>query len=184
MAMDLSQVLVVDVEATCWSGAPPEGQEPEIIEIGWCVLETPGRTIVRSGDILVRPQRSSVSAFCTELTTLTQETVDDGIGFADACGLLRDDVGAGQMMWASYGDYDRRQFRRQCSGWSVDYPFADSHLNIKVLFALMRGEPHAPGMAGALRALGLPLQGTHHRACDDAANIASILGALLLRGRG
>jgi inhibitor of KinA sporulation pathway (predicted exonuclease) len=30
-------------------------------------------------------------------------------------------------------------------------------------------------MAGALRQLGIPLAGTHHRGIDDARNIAKIL---------
>ena len=34
----LDCILVVDLEATCWVGGPPEGQESEIIEIGLCVL--------------------------------------------------------------------------------------------------------------------------------------------------
>jgi len=34
----LDQVLVIDIEATCWEGPPPEGLESEIIEIGICPL--------------------------------------------------------------------------------------------------------------------------------------------------
>ncbi len=30
MARKLDQILVVDVEATCWEGQPPPGQESEI----------------------------------------------------------------------------------------------------------------------------------------------------------
>ena len=39
MARKLDQILVVDVEATCWEGDPPPGQISEIIEIGLCVLD-------------------------------------------------------------------------------------------------------------------------------------------------
>jgi inhibitor of KinA sporulation pathway (predicted exonuclease) len=39
-------------------------------------------------------------------------------------------------------------------------------------------------MAGALERLGLPLEGTHHRAVDDAWNIAAILSAILKKYRG
>ena len=35
-----------------------------------------------------------------------------------------------------------------------------------------------------VEALGLPLEGIHHRAGDDAANIARILAALLRAGKG
>jgi inhibitor of KinA sporulation pathway (predicted exonuclease) len=45
MARRLDQILVVDVESTCWEGEPPDGQEPEIIEIGLCV-----RAVASSSD--------------------------------------------------------------------------------------------------------------------------------------
>ncbi len=183
MSKRLNQVLVVDVEATCWEGTAPEGQESEIIEIGYCILDAGTGERARSGSILVRPARSTVSAFCTGLTTLTQEIVDAGVPFADACQCLRQELGAKQITWASYGDYDRKQFERQCQAWGVAYPFGDTHVNVKNLFALMHCLSREVGMANALGRLGLPLEGTHHRGGDDARNIASIL-AWLLRGPG
>nr|MDQ2829840.1 DNA polymerase III [Chloroflexota bacterium] len=39
MARKLDQVVVIDVESTCWEGAPPVGEESEIIEIGVCTLD-------------------------------------------------------------------------------------------------------------------------------------------------
>ena len=72
----LKRVLVIDLEATCFSGRPPEGQRSEIIEIGNAVLYTEDLRIEAGPEILVRPTVSAVSAFCTELTSLTQEDVD------------------------------------------------------------------------------------------------------------
>jgi inhibitor of KinA sporulation pathway (predicted exonuclease) len=179
MAKRLDQVLVIDVEATCWEGAPPPGQENEIIEIGLCPIDVAtGRRLAKES-LLVRPERSRVSAFCTRLTTLTQEQVDGGIPFAEACDRLRRNYFGGLRTWASYGDYDRNQFERQCRSSGVKYPFGPTHLNVKNLFALFRGLHHEVGMAQALEMLGLPLEGTHHRAGDDAWNIAAVLLALL-----
>jgi len=39
MAAKLDKLIVIDIEATCWEGDPPEGQAAEIIEIGVCVLD-------------------------------------------------------------------------------------------------------------------------------------------------
>jgi inhibitor of KinA sporulation pathway (predicted exonuclease) len=39
IAKRLDQILVVDVESTCWAGAPPTGQISEIIEIGVCPVD-------------------------------------------------------------------------------------------------------------------------------------------------
>lgn len=76
---------VVDVEATCWAGDPPDGESSEIIEIGVCVVDTHGWRRTERRRILVRPRGSRVGAFCTELTGLTQADVDAGVDFATAC---------------------------------------------------------------------------------------------------
>jgi inhibitor of KinA sporulation pathway (predicted exonuclease) len=86
-----------------------------------------------------------------------------------------------ERAWASYGDYDRRQFERQCAAFGVTYPFGPTHLNVKTLMALALRLPHEAGMDEALRLWGLPLEGTHHRADDDAWNIAALLGGALQR---
>lgn len=183
MARNLDCIVVVDVEATCWEGSPPRGQQNEIIEIGVCVVDVASGERVQREDILVRPERSKISPFCTELTTLTQEQVDEGVPFADACATLKRRFQTKDRTWASYGDYDRRQFESQCALCGVGYPFGPTHLNVKNLFALVHGLKREAGMDGALSLLGLPLEGTHHRGGDDAWNIARILASLLRRLR-
>ena len=179
----LDHILIVDVECTCWEGPPPPGQESEIIEIGLCLLE--GASGLRQGkrSLLVRPERSTVSAFCTQLTSLTQEQVNGGTSFADACSLLQQEYASKECAWASYGDYDRLQFERQCHSQQVSYPFGLTHVNIKALFAVFEALSREVGMAEALRQLHLPLEGVHHRAADDAWNIAGLFGELLRRYR-
>ena len=172
-------VLVIDVEATCWEATPPPGQQAEIIEIGYALLELPTRKVHRGGSVLVGPQRSRVSAFCTDLTTLTQDQVEEGISFEEACRFLVESLDSRAGIWASYGDYDRKQFARQCASFGVPYPFGETHLNVKSLFARTHGLPREVGMAAALRLLERPLEGTHHRGGDDACNIAGILAELL-----
>ena len=87
----LDSINVIDVEATCWEGNPPPGQRQEIIEIGVCPLEVSTGRRLEKRSILVRPERSRVSAFCTNLTTLTQQQVERGTSFREACAILRRD---------------------------------------------------------------------------------------------
>jgi inhibitor of KinA sporulation pathway (predicted exonuclease) len=183
MARKLDQILVIDVEATCWEGGPPPGEISDIIEIGVCPVEIATGRRLDVASILVRPERSQVSPFCTALTTITPEQVAAGVPFADACATVAGQYGARDRVWASWGDYDRRQFERQCREMGVEYPFGPTHLNVKTLFALAAQLPHESGMAAALDHLRLPLDGTHHRAGDDAWNIAAILATLILRLR-
>lgn len=180
MAKKLDQILVVDIESTCWQDAPPPGQESEIIEIGICLFDVASAQRVGKDSILVKPDRSQVSEFCTQLTTLTQTQVDRGMSFAAACSILKKKYLSKERVWASYGDYDRRQFERQCESFKISYPFGTTHLNVKSLFAIIHALPQEVGMDRALELLNLPLEGTHHRGGDDAWNIAGILSKLLL----
>lgn len=166
---------VVDVEATCWAGAAPAGAVGEIIEIGLTVVDLDTGERVAKHRILVRPARSTVGDFCTELTGLTQAEVDTGVEFADACRLLASEHRAGSRPWASWGDYDRKQFGRQCAATGVGYPFGQRHTNAKQVFAEAYGLRRRQGMAGALRIAGLPLEGRHHCGADDAWNIAALV---------
>jgi inhibitor of KinA sporulation pathway (predicted exonuclease) len=178
----LDQIIVVDIEATCWPGSPPDGQESEIIEIGVCTLDVNSGERLDKRSILVKPERSKVSEFCTELTGLTQKQVlGKGIAFDKACALLERDFSTKRRIWASYGDYDRNLFQRQCEARGVSYPFNDGHINVKSLFALVHCLPFEVGMVRALEMLDLELEGTHHRGEDDAWNIAKILSKTLLR---
>ncbi|MCF3165657.1 exonuclease domain-containing protein [Streptomyces violaceoruber] len=173
---------VVDVEATCWDGQPPPGQVSEIIEIGLTVVDLRAGERTARHRLLVRPSRSKVSPFCTELTGLTQAEVDGGTYFADACRTLAAEHRTGLLPWASWGDYDRRQFTRQCRAAGVEYPFGQHHTNAKIAFTAAYGLRRRPGMAQALELAGLPLEGRHHRGDDDAWNIAALV--LELAGRG
>ncbi|MFF3390913.1 exonuclease domain-containing protein [Streptomyces sp. NPDC002669] len=188
---------VIDIEATCWDGQPPPGAVSEIIEIGLTVVDLraagaasparpgsrkpvlPGR--IARHRILVRPARSTVSAFCTELTGLTRAEVDTGVSFAEACRLLAAEHRSGMLPWASWGDYDRNQFVRQCRATGTPYPFGHRHTNAKIPFTAAHGLRKRPGMARALEIAGLPLEGRHHSGADDAWNIAALILDLAAR---
>ncbi|MVN87698.1 DNA polymerase III [Deinococcus sp. HMF7620] len=173
---------VIDVEATCWVGPPPPGQVNEIIEVGLCVLDLTTLERVERRALLVRPERSAVGAFCTELTGLTPEMVAEGLSFREACETLRREFHADSRHWASWGDYDRKQFQGQCTASRVPYPFSPRHTNAKRVYTEAHGLKKRPGMAQALAHAGLPLDGRHHRGVDDAWNIAALVAGLVRGG--
>lgn len=176
--MKFDQILVVDIESTCWREHRIE-DIGEIIEIGICPIDTESGNVLEPRSIIVKPKNSKVSEFCTELTTLTQEYVDSGISFKDACDILVNEYNSKRYVWASYGSYDKTQFDSQCKRESIEYPFSKVHINIKILFALRYSLRKDVGMVKALKLLDMPLVGTHHRGIDDARNIANILSKIL-----
>ncbi|WP_108805208.1 3'-5' exonuclease [Aquimarina sp. Aq107] len=169
-------IIIIDLEATCWNGPIPKGQIHEIIEIGICLLNTETGEISENDGILIKPERSEVSPFCTELTTITQDLLDkEGISFTEACKIVRNKYQGHQRTWASYGQYDLNMMKKQCSFREIEYPLSQNHINVKELFIKTKDLQKKVGMNGALEILNIPLEGTHHRGIDDAKNIAKIL---------
>jgi inhibitor of KinA sporulation pathway (predicted exonuclease) len=186
MAKNLDRnVLVIDVESTCWEPpeAPAHNEISEIIEIGVAVVNIDTLKIISNEFILVKPQRSKVSKFCTKLTTLTQSVVDKGILFHEAMAELRTNFNSENRTFVSWGDYDRKMFERNCKDYGVKYPFGPRHMNLKNTFAVLHGLGRELGMDGALDHLGLKLEGTHHRGVDDSKNIANIFIHILSQFR-
>ncbi|WP_370901026.1 exonuclease domain-containing protein [Chryseobacterium gossypii] len=108
------KILIIDLEATCWDGRPPRGQESEIIEIGVCIMDAETGKISQSEGILVKPQYSTVSPFCTGLTSITPKMLDEeGVLFEDALDILRAEYHSENLTWASYGNYDVNMLRNQ-----------------------------------------------------------------------
>lgn len=180
------EVLVVDVESTCWSTPePPNGMVSEIIEIGIAGVNIINPAVTFTESIMVKPVRSKVSNFCTHLTTLTQQDVDNGVSYHEACKFLKDRHASHRKTMVSWGDYDRNMFNKMSDyDKSTRYPFGRSHVNLKNLFSILYGFNKELGMEEALRYIGVPLQGTHHRGVDDAKNIAVILVHTLMKFRG
>ena len=85
-------------------------------------------------------------------------------------------------LFCSWGDYDRNQFDQDARHHRVTLPFRGKHLNLKKRFSVELGTSQRFGMAGALRRVGLPLAGTHHRGIDDCRNIARLARALAEAG--
>ena len=185
MSLLHDSLIVVDIEATCWdTPQPPPNQRREIIEIGICLLDLSSFELSDTRSILVRPSHSTISEFCTNLTTLSAEMLDtEGILFDEACQMMVDDFQSDQRLWGSWGSFDRRIFQEQCAFSNVTYPFSDKYVNIKTLYSKLYNNRQPIGMRGALDQLELKLTGTHHRGVDDAVNITRIL-RLILQQRG
>jgi len=175
----VEQFLCVDLEATCWARGEKQGRM-EIVEIG-AVLYRPGTGIVGEHQVFVRPLVSPVlSDFCKDLTGITQAQVDGGLPYPAALAKVVELAGM-ESLFCSWGDFDRRQFEKDCSLHKVDYPFP-AHLNLKRLFGHRTGRG-LRALDDAVKDCGLGFTGRHHSGIDDARNVSAILEWMVLRER-
>ena len=182
----MDQILVVDIESTCWrNNAEKKRQVSEVIEIGIVPIHVKTATVMAAEkrSIMVRPVNSEVSEFCTELTGITQEQASKGTSFIEACNTLYHDFNSSRRVWGSWGDYDRHMIESQCSSFRIKYPFGGRHINIKTLFAIIYNLDNEIGMMEALELTKLAHEGKHHRGVDDAYNIARIFSDMLKQSR-
>ena len=176
-------MLIVDLEATCWKGYPPKSQTSEIIEIGVCELNLSTLDISNKVSFLVKPLRSKISKYCTELTSITQEMVDESPTYIQAVEMLHQAFKPKKRMWGSWGQYDLKQFNRNSNIYKIPNPMGKNHINLNHIFSIFYGGKIF-GMADACRHLNLELEGQHHRAHDDAYNTAKIIQHILQKNKG
>lgn len=174
--MEIENYLVIDLEATCSEDNEVPRNVMEIIEIGAIMVDGASKQPVGEFQSFVRPvRRPRLTDFCRTLTSISQADVDQAAMFPIVMQSLiewRDSFS--QSLFCSWGAYDRGQFQQDCDHHGIAYPFGELHLNLKSEFSKALNCKRM-GMGAALKSLGMALEGTHHRAIDDARNIAKLL---------
>jgi inhibitor of KinA sporulation pathway (predicted exonuclease) len=172
-----SNILVVDLEATCSSDNSITPESMEIIEIGAVWISIQGE-LVGQFQSYVRPiDNPFLTPFCTNLTGIEQCEIDKASTWSEVVGDFSRFIAQfnGLTSWGSWGAYDRKQIERECRRHRVANPLQDiPHENLKSNFAKNRKIKQV-GMATALKIVGLSIEGEHHRAISDALNIARLL---------
>lgn len=176
--MSNCSILVVDLEATCANDGTIPPAAMEIIEIG-AVWARPDGSVLDRFQNFVRPlERPALTPFCKDLTGIRQADVDAAPLFPVAARLLREFVDhrreAGSV-WASWGDYDRKQFARDCERHGTENPLQLPHENVRRIFTSRHRIGTAVSLASACELAKIKLEGNHHRALDDAINTARLL---------
>ncbi|WP_372981506.1 exonuclease domain-containing protein [Marinobacter sediminum] len=182
--MTEQNLLIVDLEATCWSDQyTPEGvaqsiHNMEIIELG-CALANRHGDLLDARSFLVRPTRNPMlSDFCTNLTGITQSMVDSAPTLPQAVEAMNTWLGdlSDAFAWCSWGNYDRLHLEAQ-SRLDGAQPkiLSRAHLNLKRIWRRTTGQKKKNGLASALAFHDLVFLGNPHRGVDDARNIARLL---------
>ena len=164
--------IIVDLEATCIEPRDPSFIS-EIIEIG-AVKVNKTAEIVDTFSCFIKPTINPIlSEFCKNLTSITQEDVNNGLerttalkSFIEFCGK--------DCVLLSWGGYDKNQLNKELKKHKLPTDITDKHINLKEKFSLILGLSKQCGMAKALNIAKIKLTGTHHRGIDDAKNITKI----------
>lgn len=172
----MPNILVVDLEATCDDNAPTF--DMEIIEIG-AVWVAPDGAVLDRFQAFARPLiNPRLTPFCSTLTGIHQADVDSAPKFPAVAEALRAFVARHRQpgaTWMSWGAWDRKQLDRDSMRHGIIPPIDLPHINAKRQFAKARHIGKEVGMAKACDLVGLQLEGAHHRALDDALNVARLL---------
>lgn len=179
-------LLVLDFEATCEKEIPIN--KPEIIEFPCLAVNTNNWKIENSFHSYVKPKINPIlSTFCTDLTGIMQETVDDEqhfpIVFQEFCNWLDDnkyvDDDNNKSAFVTCGDWDLKvMLPTQCQYDNIQLPnYLKQWINLKVSF--YDAKKHFPkSLRDMLRRLKIERQGTLHSGLYDAINMAKVIQEL------
>jgi inhibitor of KinA sporulation pathway (predicted exonuclease) len=174
------EVIVIDLEATCWeTDAETALNTSEIIEIGVCVLDVQTGEIKKPQGLIIKPKKSKISPFCESLTSITQDMVDAGMSFEKSIKILKQDYGVSRRIMGAYGNYDQNMLLKECDRRHLKTPFGPTYLNISAMCALKLKATRRLSVEDALKGFGLQFEGRPHRGVDDAVQAARLLWEII-----
>jgi len=165
--------IIFDLEATCWTDS--KGRQNETIEIG-AVLINKKKEIVKEFEKFIKPKvNPELSDFCKELTSISQENVDNADSFDVVIEEFKNWINIDEKyILCSWGKYDKKQFTVDSELHNLPVKWLKHHISIKHQYYKFKKLKRPVGMMQALRFENLSLDGIHHRGIDDARNIAKI----------
>ena len=172
--MEKNYYLIIDLEATCCDNKEFPRDETEIIEIG-AVKTDLEYNILQEKCIMIKPTKHQITPFCTQLTSITQDMVDNGISLEEGLKIVKDEMWTPDTLFCSWGFYDRNQIKMEKKKKGLEYPFDDQHRNIKLDVKEKLGLAKKEPLPSVMKRLGVQFEGTPHRGIDDARNMAIIL---------
>lgn len=164
--------IIFDLEATCWDN--DRSKISEIIEIGAVKIDEQLKNIDTFQSFIQPALNTQLSSFCTNLTTIAQEDVDNARKFKEVIENFKSWIGE-EYILCSWGEYDKKQLIKDLKLHGLDSLWVNKHISLKHQYMKQQNiNGKQAGMASVLRSLGINLIGTHHRGIDDALNISQI----------
>lgn len=178
-------LLVMDFEATCDNIVPLQPQE--IIELPCVAVSTHDWQLKDTFHTYVKPRVHPVlTPFCTDLTGIMQETVDNQPCFADVFATFREWLMKGgyfdrpdKSSFVTCGDWDLKiMLPNQCDLDGISLPDQFKQwINLKHTFCEYTGY-YPRSLKDMLVRMNLPLQGHLHSGIDDVMNMVNLIQSL------
>ncbi|XP_077131066.1 ERI1 exoribonuclease 2 isoform X2 [Ranitomeya variabilis] len=196
-------LIVIDFESTCWKDTKCYGQE--IIEFPAVLLNTTRGEIESEFHTYVQPQEHPVlSDFCTELTGIKQQQVDDGVPLKICLsqfstwiqklqkerhiifpGVLPTPTSSEQKMcgFVTWSDWDLGVcLLYECRRKQLRKPdILNSWIDLRLTYKLFYNRK-PKGLNGALQDVGIEFSGREHSGLDDSRNTARLAWRMISDG--
>jgi inhibitor of KinA sporulation pathway (predicted exonuclease) len=181
MIRDINKILCVDTEHSCYENNNfPQDEKSDIIQIGWCWLMLSDLSITTPQMLYVRPTRSQISSYCTNLTGIKPHQVMKAPILNDACQTLINKHGTKARPWMTWG-FDMPGLKQECNELQANFPFSESYFNAQDLASIFLGLPLRTNLSKALNILNMTFEGKQHKATDDSYNLARIVREMLIQ---
>lgn len=176
MSTSIKKTLIIDLESTCFEGMPrsEQNQITEIIEIGITEVNIIKKQIIRTDSWLVKPQKTSITEYCTKLTGISDLMVQEkGLTLQAVSEIIQNEYNAQDIYYAAWGN-DNLLIERAFSEYNLTNPFSNKFLNLKDLYCIKYGQHLPDRFETALKRHNLVLKGDLHRAGSDSYNAAQL----------
>lgn len=177
----MKRIAVLDLECTCDdTNLIIPRNEMEIIEIGVVIADLKGNTY-NEFNCFVKPVIHPIlTPFCSNLTSITQEQVNQGCSLEKALSDLDDFLFNENIdAWSSWGGFDANQIRKDIRNNKLrenKFPFLNlKHINLSYEYVQALSLSKKVGVRKALSQNKMEFIGTPHRGIDDVRNIARLL---------
>lgn len=171
--MNVRKIVCYDLEMCCWDDPRATG---EIIEIGVAEIDLATQTICRRAQYYVKPDKNTISDYCTNLTGITQSKVTrSGRSLQNVLQSMTDKFGSNNKIYASWGR-DDLVLKKECGIKRISCPIKET-LNLAPLFKIHKrilDDKSGVGMRVAMDMQGLEFEGRPHGAYDDSYNLARL----------
>jgi inhibitor of KinA sporulation pathway (predicted exonuclease) len=179
------QIVVFDTEYTTWEGAMERdwsglNEHRELVQLAAAMINLDEKEITSTLNLTVRPRiNTQVSSYFSNLTHISQESVDTGLDFAHAYDAFMDWVQ--ELPIFSYGQLgnelgDGLILQENINLYQLDVPFDEKQFyNVRTIFA-SAGIPTEKYNSGKLHQhFGITVPGHQHDALHDVVSLAASL---------